>query len=140
MITSILFCVGLLIGFVFFHMFNLFGQFSNSKDKYKNDPRLEQAHKDKVAYIFDNTKYRLSQLIINTKPEFENFKDYFDIECAVSNDMWKYLESIPQDKFIGTFEKYLDFLIMVVASNKDPNYKNVARWKIGLFTGIKGVE
>lgn len=140
MLVSIMFAIGMLFGSVLAQIFNLLDYFTRRKSRPCNYHRLEQAHKDKVTYIFDNTKYRLSQFIINTKPDFENFKDYFDIECAVSDDMRKYLESIPQDKFIGSFEKYLDFLIMVVASNKDPNYKNVARWKIGLFTGIRGVE
>lgn len=140
MLVSIMFAIGMLFGSVLGQIFNLFDYFTRRNTRPCNDPRLEQAHKDKVAYIFDNAKYRLSQWIINTKPEFENFIDYFDIDVAVSNDMRKYLESIPEGKFICSNEKFLDFLMVVVISNKDTNYKNVARYKMGLYTGIRGIE
>lgn len=136
MITSILFCVGLFIGAVISNVFNLFEHFSKN-NRYKDNPRLEQAHKDKVQYVLDNAKLRLSKLVINTKPDTENF---VYIYSSVSNDMSEYLKQIPDDKFMFSYEKYLDFLENVVNSNNDTNYINVAKWYVGMITNIRGVE
>jgi hypothetical protein len=137
MITGILFCVGLLIGAVVSNVFNLFECFSNSNNRYKNDPRLEDSHKDKVQYVLDNAKLRLSKLVINTKPDVENF---IYIYSSVSNDMTEHLKLIPDDKFMFSYEKYLDFLESVIRSSDDPNYINVAKWYVGMITNIRGVE
>ena len=133
MMGSILFCVGLLIGAVVSNMFNLFECFSNSNNRYKNDPRLEDSHKDKVQYVLDAAKLRLSKLVINTKPDVENF---VYIYSSVTNDMSEHLKLIPDDKFMFSYERYLDFLENVVRTNNDPDYVNVTKWYVGMITNI----